>query len=129
MEANRWRIDLERDAHARQLSGLRRVLVHAFPAAHPEAVAVIDVAGRETITFIGDEIARAIDRLASYDIIGAVGVRALLRTLHIDPGERRLAELGPSAEDSTAQPTRPDVHHHDDVTRPGLVWDQSSLWR
>jgi len=33
--------------------------------------------------------------LAGYEIIGAVDVRALLRTLNIDPGERRLAELGP----------------------------------
>lgn len=28
-------------------------------------------------------------------MIGAVGVRALLRTLNMEPGERRLAELGP----------------------------------
>ena len=34
-------------------------------------------------------------RIAGYEIIGAVDVRALLRTLNIDPGERRLAELGP----------------------------------
>jgi hypothetical protein len=42
-----------------------------------------------------DEMTLAIERLADYEIIGAVDVRALLRTLAVDPGERRLAELGP----------------------------------
>lgn len=95
LEAHRQRIEREREAHAQQLAGMRRVLVHAFPAARPEAVALIDVAGRAIATYIGDEIARAIDQVVGYDIIGAVGVRALLRALHLEPGERRLAELGP----------------------------------
>lgn len=95
MEANRRRLEREREAHAEQLAGMRRVLIHSFPAVRPEAVVVIDVAEREIATFIGDEIARAIDRLANYEIIGAVGVRPLLRALNVEPGERRLAELGP----------------------------------
>jgi hypothetical protein len=33
--------------------------------------------------------------LADYDIVGAIDVRMLLRTLAVDPGARRLAELGP----------------------------------
>ena len=57
-------------------------------AARPEALVLIDVEGHEITTFMGDQIARAIDRLAGYEIIGAVDVRALLRTLNIDPGER-----------------------------------------
>jgi hypothetical protein len=95
MEAHRQRIERERSAHARQLGGMRRVLVHAFPAARPQALALVDVAARNVTTFLGDEIARAIPRLGDYEIIGAVGVRALLRVLGVDPGERRLAELGP----------------------------------
>jgi len=95
IEANRRRIEREREAHADQLARMRRVLIHAFPPARPEALVLIDVEGHEITTFVGDQIVRAIDRLAGYEIIGAVGVRALLRTLNVDPGERRLAELGP----------------------------------
>ncbi len=95
MEAHRQRIERERNAHAQQLAGMRRVLMHAFPASRPQALALIDVAERAVTTFLGDEIARALDRLSQYEIIGAVGVRALLRALGVDPGERRLVELGP----------------------------------
>jgi hypothetical protein len=95
MEAHRQRTERERNAHAQQLSGMRRVLVHAFPAAQPHALALVDVTRRNVTTFLGDEIARALGRLSDYEIIGAVGARALLRVLGVDPGERRLAELGP----------------------------------
>lgn len=95
IDANRRRLEREREAHAEQLARMRRVLIHAFPAVRPEALALVDVAGHGVATFIGDEIARAVDRLAGYEIIGAVDVRALLRRLNVDPGERRLAELGP----------------------------------
>lgn len=95
LEALRQRIDRERQAHAEQLAAMRRVLVHAFPAARPQAVVLLDVASRAITTFIGEEVEQAKDRLADYDIIGAVGVRPLLRTLNVDPGDRRLAELGP----------------------------------
>ena len=95
MEAHRQRIERERSAHGRQLAAMRRVLVHAFPSARPRALALVDVGEREVVTFVGDEISRAVERLAGYEIIGAVGVRALLRTLKVDSGDRRLAELGP----------------------------------
>ena len=89
IEANRRRIEREREAHADQLARMRRVLIHAFPPARPEALVLIDVEGHEITTFMGDEKAQAIDRVAGYEIIGAVGVRALLRTLNIDPGAAR----------------------------------------
>ncbi|MDA1183061.1 MAG: hypothetical protein O2930_00255 [Acidobacteria bacterium] len=95
MEAHRRRIEREREAHARQLAAMRRVLVHAFPASRPLALALVDVAERKVNTFIREEVARAVERLTDYEIIGAVGVRTLLRTLKVDAGERRLAELGP----------------------------------
>jgi len=95
MEAHRQRIERERTAHARELAAMRRVLVHAFPATRPRAVALVDVGAREVTTFLGDEITPALQRLSEYDIIGAVNVRALLRELGVDHGKRRLAELGP----------------------------------
>jgi hypothetical protein len=95
LEAHRKRIEREHAAHADQLAAMRRVLVHAYPAARPEAVTVLDVAERTIETFVGAEMACVGDRLADYEVIGAVGVRPLLRALRVDPGERRLAELGP----------------------------------
>jgi hypothetical protein len=50
---------------------------------------------REVSTFVDDEMTLAIEKLAEYEIIGAMDVRPLLRTLAMDPGESRLAELGP----------------------------------
>jgi hypothetical protein len=95
IETNRRRIEREREAHGDELARMRRVLIHAFPAARPEAVALVDVPERTVTTLLGDEVAQTVHRLAGYEIIGGVGVRALLRTLNVDPGDRRLAELGP----------------------------------
>lgn len=95
MKANQERIDQEREARAERLSRMRRVLVHAFPAMKPEAVVLVDLERRDIATFMNDEISRARERLADYDIIAAVDVRALLRRLEFDSGERRLGELGP----------------------------------
>jgi hypothetical protein len=95
IEVNHRRLERERMAHGEELARMRRLLIHAFPAVPPEAVVLVDVAERNLTTFIGPEIAQAADHVAGYEIIGAVGVRALLRTLNVEPGERRLAELGP----------------------------------
>jgi hypothetical protein len=95
MEANRKRFEKEREAHAERLAGMRRVLVHAFPAASPEAVVLVDVGRREISTFVGQELSQVKAKLADYEIIAAVGVRALLRALGFQPGGRRLGELGP----------------------------------
>jgi hypothetical protein len=95
IKANQQRLEREREAHGDELARMRRVLIHAFPGAQPEAVVLVDVAERTITTFIGQEIAQATHRLAGYEIIGAVNVRPLLRALNVEPGERRLAELGP----------------------------------
>lgn len=95
IKANQQRLERERHAHGEELARMRRVLIHAFPIAPPEAVVLVDVAERAITTFIGQEISQAIRRLAAYEIIGAIGVRPLLRTLNIEPGKSRLAELGP----------------------------------
>ena len=95
LKAHQQRIERERVVHGRQLAGMRRVLVHGFPVSRPEAVVLLDVEARAISTHIGSDVARATERLADYEIIGAVGVHALLRALTVDQGARRLAELGP----------------------------------
>ena len=74
---------------------MRRVLIHAFPERKPQALVLVDVAERALDTFVGDEIARAVEKLAAYDLIASIDVRTLLRALRFDPGNRRLGELGP----------------------------------
>ena len=89
------RRERERKEHGERLARLKRVIVHAFPAGRPEAVVLLDVGRREITTLRGAEVAGVGERLAPYDVIAGVEVRALLRGLGVDPGERRLAELGP----------------------------------
>ncbi len=93
--ANRIRLEHEREARAKELGRMRRVLIHPFPARKPEALVLVDVAERDLHTFVRDEIASAVEKLAAYDIIAAIDVRTLLRTLGFEPGARRLGELGP----------------------------------
>ncbi|MCY4482804.1 MAG: hypothetical protein OXC12_08015 [Spirochaetaceae bacterium] len=95
IEANRKRFERERDARVKEFGGMRRVLIHAFPARKPAAVVLVDVAERGLDTFVGDEIEGAVKKLAAYDLIAAIDVRTLLRTLRFEPGNRRLGELGP----------------------------------
>ncbi len=78
-----------------ELASLSRGLLVAFPPARPAAVALLDVGEHTLTTFVGDELAALPSRLAAYDVLGAIDVRGLLRRLGFDPGERRLAELGP----------------------------------
>ena len=93
--ANQERFERERAAHAEELGRMRRVLIHAFPARTPQALVLVDVAERALDNFVGDDIARAVEKLAAYDIIAAIDVRTLLRALRFDPEHRRLGELGP----------------------------------
>ena len=93
--ANRKHFERKREAHAQELARMRRVLLHAFPVMKPEALVLVDVAERKLCTFIGDEIPNTVEKLRDYDIIAAIDVRRLLRTLDLEPGERRLGELGP----------------------------------
>jgi len=95
LEANRKRFERQRQAHAEELARMRRVLIHAFPAKRPAALVLLDVQERGVTTFLGADIATGTRHLADYEIIAGVDVRALLRVLDFDPGERRLGELGP----------------------------------
>ena len=84
-----------RAAHAAELAAKRRALLYGFPRSAPVAVALLDVEERSIETFVGPELAALDQRLAEFEIIGAMDVRAVLRSLGFDPGDRRLAELGP----------------------------------
>jgi hypothetical protein len=73
----------------------RRVLLYGFPKRQPEAVALVDVQTRELRTLIGDELRELGALLDSYEVIGAIDVRALLRALKYERQGARMAELGP----------------------------------
>lgn len=81
--------------HAAELAALRRVIVHAVPAKAPRAVVLVDVEQRELATLFDDELAAAAARLEAYDVLTGVDIRGTLRALGIEPGDKRLAELGP----------------------------------
>jgi hypothetical protein len=83
-----------RAAHREQLARLSRALLVTFPLISPRAAVLLDV-GEHTIRTFVDELDELRARLATYDVIGALQVRARLRTLAFAPGERRLAELEP----------------------------------
>jgi hypothetical protein len=95
IEARRRVIENEQAMHAGELANLRRVIVHSFPAQDPEAVVLLDVGTRAIQTFVGEELAVVKQRLDQYDVIAAIDVRALLRAIDYQPGQRRLADLGP----------------------------------
>lgn len=97
-EANIRRFERQRLAHGERLAGMRRAILHAFPAKRPELLVLVDVNRHSLTTFTiwqGDALAEARERLAEYEIIAAVDVRELLRALDFEPGTRRLGELGP----------------------------------
>lgn len=87
--------ELARAARAAELAKLRRGLLYAFPETEPLAVALLDLDQRRVTTFVGDELPELHRHLADLELIGAIDVRALLRTLGFEPEARRLAELGP----------------------------------
>lgn len=95
VEQRRAEWEKKRAAHGAELASLSRALLVAFPPPRPQAVALLDVGEHELTTFVGDELSSLPSRLAAFDILGAIDVRGLLRALGFDPGERRLAELGP----------------------------------
>ena len=95
IKANRKAAERRRVAHAAELAAMRRVLLYGFPRSAPVAVALLDVEARSIETFVGPGLASINERLAGFEIIGAMEVRAVLRSLGFDPGDRRLAELGP----------------------------------
>jgi len=95
VQATQRTFEERRQKHGEELARLRRVVVHAFPLEAPQAVVLVDVATRTLTTHTANELPRVHERLSACDIIAALDVRPLLRSLRYDPGPRRLAELGP----------------------------------
>jgi hypothetical protein len=95
IQANEERLERERDERAERLAHMRRVIVRTFPAEAPFAAALLDVERRTITTIVGTELEGVKSRLDEYDIVAGANIRAVLRALAFDPGERRLAELGP----------------------------------
>jgi hypothetical protein len=95
VQAQRRQYEKQRADNAARLAAMRRALLYAFPATRPEALVIIDVSRRDITTHLGDAIFEAKGLLAEYDMIAAVEVRALLRRLAFEPGDRRVAELAP----------------------------------
>jgi hypothetical protein len=91
---NLRRFKADRAARARAFAAQRRILVHAFRAASPAAVVLIDIQKHRLETLVGPELGAVADRLAAYDVIVGLAVRRVLQSLGIDPGPRQLAELG-----------------------------------
>jgi hypothetical protein len=94
-EAERQAYSRAKDVRAAELAQLRRVVIAAHPPAAPCAIALLDPASREIHTLFDGELENVGAFLSEYDVIAAMDVRALLRVLRFDPGQRRLADLGP----------------------------------
>lgn len=84
--------DRARATRAADLAALRRVIVHAAPA----SVALVDVGERSLAIVSGGELPGLAARLEQYDMICGVDIRTTLRALGVDPGKRRLGEMGPA---------------------------------
>jgi hypothetical protein len=95
IEDSRRAAEKRRAAHADELAVLRRVIVRAFPARGPRIVVLVDVEKRELATYLDEQLADLGPMLECYEVLCGVDIRATLRELAIDPGHRRLAELGP----------------------------------
>ncbi|MFZ5891942.1 MAG: hypothetical protein ACOY0T_12880 [Myxococcota bacterium] len=91
-----------------ELASKRRALLVGHPAKSPRAATLLDVGARTIETFLDDELAVLRERLKSYEVIGAVDVRAL----SFEPGTRRLAELGPPQKKQDPQSERPHAQDH-----------------
>lgn len=101
IDAARTAHEQTRAAHGAELASKRRALLVGYPTNSLRAATLLDVGARTIETFIDAELGLLRERLESYDIIGAVDVRGLLRALNFDPGTRRLAELGPPQKSKT----------------------------
>jgi hypothetical protein len=95
MLARQKNYERRREEQAAHLARMRRVLIHAFPIQAPEMVVLVDIEKHEITTLMRGTIPRVGEILNGYDILAAMDVRTILRSLGHDPGTRRLAELRP----------------------------------
>lgn len=90
-----------RAENAARLATLSRALLVTFPLAAPRAAALLDIGAHVITTYTDADLPELHQRLLAYDILGGIDVRARLRALGVEPGERRLAELGPPQKTKT----------------------------
>lgn len=95
IEASQRAAERRRAHHAAELAALRRVIVHAFPSRSPRAAVLVDIDERQLTTLVDAELSSIGRLLQPYDVLCGDDIRATLRGLGVDPGDRRLAELGP----------------------------------
>jgi hypothetical protein len=95
LEAARSEWERRRGDHRADLARMSRALLVTFPLTSPRAAVLLDVGEHAIMTFMDDGLQELRARLSKYEVIGALQVRARLRALDVDPGERRLAELEP----------------------------------
>ena len=100
-EARMAEWEKRRAAKVQELAKLTRALLVTFPSTNPQAAALVDVEHHEITTYVGHDLRQLVARLADFDIIGAIDVRATLRALGFDHGQCQLAELGPPKKSHT----------------------------
>ena len=94
-ERKGWRAEEDR-RQAAVAASLRRAVLRAVPdAAHPEAIAIVDVAKREVASLAGAGLAAAPHLLSRYDVLAGLHVRDTIHALGLDPVRFRLADLKP----------------------------------
>ncbi len=77
------------------LAAASHAIIHAFPPEDPVAVVLANLDTNVTELFVKDGFGELCERLVDFDVIAGIDVRALLRKLGFEPGERRLRDLGP----------------------------------
>ncbi|WP_437491788.1 hypothetical protein WME75_16290 [Sorangium sp. So ce1014] len=89
--------EAQRDAEIARAS--RRAVLRVVPsAAHPQAVALLDVGPRSIQTFIGRDAAELAGLLAGFDVIAGLHIRDALHALGFDADRCRVVDLGPPQE-------------------------------
>ncbi len=87
----------EREQASQTAAGLRRALLHVFPAKGAAAAAtLLDINSRVIETFAGDRIHELPAKLEAFDLVAALYVRETLLTVGVSDADRfRLVDLKP----------------------------------
>lgn len=88
-------LEQQRAVRAAELAKLTHALVICYPPRDPAMMVLVDVGARTLTTYRGDERAQLCAALARYDVVGGIDIRAIVRAVGFEPGDRRLADLAP----------------------------------
>lgn len=92
---NRQRHERARWAASRRMSRLRRCVLRALPPGRPLGIALKDLSSGEVEVAFPDDYPSLVERLKGFDLIAGEQIRATLRALGFEWGERRLADMSP----------------------------------